>query len=312
MGSLTLLNLVKQATGEMGVQQPSTVISNTTLYVIQLLNLANGLGQNLAREYNWQGFDKEYRFTTVFYTYTGTLTPNSTTVSNLSSTTGLTSTPTYFTVTGSGINQDTTLVSVNSGASTCVLSQLPNVTSVTNTVTLNFCQTQYAMPSDYDRLIDRTDWSKTQHWEMLGPETAQQWQWLKSGFISTGPRLRYRILGSTFQIFPPQTTALYLGFEYMSNQWVGTAANTALTLASYTADTDVSVFPDSLMITGLKWRWATEKANNAENEYKAAYMRQLDIAISADGGSKTLQMAPSVSQLLLSQTNIPDSGFGTP
>ncbi len=309
MGTLTLLNLVKQATGEMGVQQPSTVISNTTLYVIQLLNLANGLGQNLSREYNWQGFDKEYRFTTVFYQYTGTTTSGSTTISALSSTTGLTSTPTYFTVTGTGINQDTTLVSVNAGAFTCVISQ---AATATGTVTVTFSQTQYAMPSDYDRLIDRTDWSKTQHWEMLGPETAQQWQWLKSGFISTGPRLRYRILGSTFQIYPPQSTALYLGFEYMSNQWVATAAGSALTLSSYTADTDVAIFPDALMVTGLKWRWATEKANNAENEYKAAYMRQLDISQTADGGSKTLSMAPSMSQLLLSQTNLPDSGFGTP
>ncbi len=309
MGSLTLLQLVDQATGELGVQQPSTVISNTALYVIQMLNLVNGLGQNLSREYDWQGFDKEYRFTTVYYQYTGTTTSGSTTISSLSSTTGLTTNPTYFTVTGTGINQDTTLVSVNSGAATCVISQ---AATASGTITVTFAQTMYAMPSDYDRLIDRTDWSKTQHWEMLGPETAQQWQWLKSGFISTGPRLRYRILGGTFQIYPPQSSNLYLGFEYMSNQWVATAAGSALSKSSYTVDTDVAVFPDSLLVTGLKWRWLAAKTDPRTQQAYAEYQAQLSIAKANDGGSKTLSMAPSMSQLLLSQTNIPDSGFGTP
>jgi hypothetical protein len=75
------------------------------------------------------------------------------------------------------------------------------------------------MPSDYDRKIDRTDWDKTKHWEMLGPETAQQWEWLLSGYISTGPRIRYRIFGGYFQIWPMVTTADTLGFEYVSNAW---------------------------------------------------------------------------------------------
>ena len=305
--ALTLLQLVNQVTGEMGVQQPSTVISNTTLYVIQLLNLANGLGQNLSREHDWQGFDKEYRFTTVFYQYTATTTSGSTSLTSLSSTTGLTSTPTYFQVTGTGINQDTYLVSVNGGGSSAVMTQA--ATASGTGVTLTFAQTLYALPSDYDRLIDKTDWSKTQHWEMLGPETAQEWQWLKSGYISSGPRIRYRVLGGFFQIWPPQAANLYLGFEYMSNQWVTGASGTGR--SSMTIDTDVFTFPDPLMVTGLKWRWATEKANNAENEYKSAYMRQLDIAKANDAGSRTLNMAPRFTSVLIGFGNIPDSGYGT-
>ena len=98
----------------------------------------------------------------------------------------------------------------------------------------------------------------------------------------------------------------------MSTNWVATSAGGSLSKSTYTIDTDVGIFPDSLMVSGLKWRWLEAKIDPRAPLAKQEYMRQLDIAISADGGSKTLSMAPSMSQLLLSQTNLPDSNFGTP
>lgn len=304
--ALTLLQLVDQAAGEMGVQQPATVISNTTLYVIQLLNLSNGLLQNLSREHNWQRQLTYYQFTTVYYQYTGTISSSSTTVTGLSSTTGLTSTPTYFTVLGTGIPQNTTLVSVNSGASSCVLSNTP---TSNGSVTLTFAQTQYALPADYDRLVDRTDWSNAQRWELLGPETPQQWAWLTSSYIATGPRIRWRLLANTFQIWPPQAANLVLSFQYISNYAVSTSASAAPSKALYTIDTDVAIFPDSLLVTGLKWRWAKEKENPSEQLYRADYMRELDIAKTADAGSPMLAMAPQPASVLLTWNNIPDANF---
>lgn len=305
--ALTLLQIVDQAAAEMGIQAPATVISNTTLYVIQMLNLANGLGINLSSEHQWQQQDIEYRFTTVYYQYTADLSTSSTTISNMSSTTGLTTTPTYFTVTGDGIPQDTTLVSVNGGASTAVLSQTP--TTAGTAATLTFAQTQYAFPSGFGRLIDRTDWSKTQRWEMLGPETAQQWQWLKSSYIATGPRIRYRQLGNTFQIWPPQADNLYLGFEYMTNFWVIASGGTTPSKASFTVDTDTCVYPDNLMVAGLKWRWAVAKQSPTSQLYYQEYTRLLDQAKTADAGSPTLAMAPQPASVLLTWNNIPDSNL---
>jgi len=306
--ALTLLQVVDQATGEMGVQQPATVISNTTLYVIQLLNLTNGLVQNLGREHDWQRQLTYYQFTTVYYQYTADLSTSSTTISNMSSTTGLTSTPTYFTVTGDGIPQNTTLVSVNGGASSAVLSNTP--TTAGTTVTLTFSQTQYAMPADFDRLVDRTDWSNSQRWEMLGPETPQQWAWLTSSYIATGPRIRFRQLANTFQIWPPQASTLTLSFQYISNFAVSTSASAAPSKALYTIDTDVSIFPDSLMVAGLKWRWAITKNMQPETPaFAAEYQRLLSIAKTADAGSPTLAMAPQPASVLLTWNNIPDANF---
>ena len=75
--------------------------------------------------------------------------------------------------------------------------------------TINFSQTIYDLPDDFETITDRTQWDKTKHWEMLGPEDAQQWQWLKSGYISTGPRVRWRILDGQFQIWPIMNTQEY-------------------------------------------------------------------------------------------------------
>ncbi len=184
----TLLQLVDRAANELSVTAPATVIGNSTQEVIQMLALLNAVGYELQREHDWQTITKEYRTTTVFYTYTGTTTSGSTSVTGMSSIVGLSA---RFMVTGTGINQDTYVSSAV--GSTVTLSQAASASGTG--VSLTFSQTQYAMPSDYDRLIDDTDWDKSRHWGILGPETAQQWQWLKSGYISTGPRMRFRVLG---------------------------------------------------------------------------------------------------------------------
>ncbi len=94
-----------QGMGVAGFGQPSTVIANTNQDVVQLLALVNAEGDALAKEKDWQAQQTQYIFATPFYTYTGTVTNGSTTVSAMSSTTGLTANPGYFQVTGAGIPQ---------------------------------------------------------------------------------------------------------------------------------------------------------------------------------------------------------------
>lgn len=305
----TLLGLVGQATGEMGLPVPATVINNTNQDVTQWLYLINSVGYELVREHQWQRITKEYRFTTVFYSYTGTTTSGSTALTALSSTTGLTTTPTYFMVTGTGIEQDTYLVSVNAGASSAVLSRAASASGTA--VTLTFSQVFYTFPSDYDRLVDRTQWDKTQHWEMIGPESGQQWQWLKSGFIATGPRVRFRSLGGFFQIWPPLGDDDYMGFEYVSNQWVLAAADTITpTKASFTVDTDTCVFPDRLMVLGMKKKYFEIKGMDTTAFYRD-YMSELSKAKAMEDASKTLSMAPRPSTALIGWDNIPDANYGS-
>lgn len=304
----TMLQLVQQATGELGLAVPISVAGNTAQDTIQQLALLNAVGYELLRapadhpEFNWQALTSEYRFTTQFVIQTGNVTANSAVITGIPSTTGIVA-GTYM-VTGTGINQDTYVLSVDSP--TQVTMSQAAASSATG-ATLSFMQTKYAMPSDYQRIVDRTQWDKSKHWEMLGPESPQQWQWLKSGYIATGPRIRWRILGNTFQIWPGVTTAEYLGFEYVSKSWVRDVSGTPKN--SFTADTDTCVFDDRLMVAGLKLKYFATKGFETQL-LQDDYDSILAAVMGAEQGAPMLSMAPRLSNILLGPENIPDSNYG--
>ena len=122
--------------------------------------------------------------------------------------------------------------------------------------------------------------------------------------------MRYRILGGYFQIWPPDGSDDYIGFEYVSNQWVLAAADTVTpSKGSFTVDTDTCMFPDTLMVLGVKSKYM--QAKGWADPYGPLFERQKSIAIANDAGSPTLSMAPRMSEILISQSNIPDSGYGS-
>tara|TARA_R110000868_G_scaffold340880_1_gene601738 strand:+ start:15467 stop:16366 length:900 start_codon:yes stop_codon:yes gene_type:complete len=298
--SMTYLQIIQQAVGEMGSGQvPTSIAGNQAQDTVQQSYLVNGLGYALQRDFIWQALNKQYIVTVSYTTLVGSTVINSTNMV-VSSTATIDAT---YGLSGAGINQACYVNAIVDGTN-LTLSQPATSTNTSQTYT--FTKVKYAMPSDYDRQIDRTHWDKTKHWEMLGPETAQQWEWLISGYISTGPRIRYRIFGNYFQIWPFVASAETIGFEYISNGWATSVAGVAKT--SFTVDTDTCVFPDRLMVDGLKHRYF--QAKGFGDIYKADYERQLDIAFGNDAGSQTLSFAPRISGILITQANIPDSGYG--
>lgn len=298
---MAMLQLIQQATGELGLSVPTYVAGNNTQDVVQQLALINAVGYELQRQYEWQKALVEYRFTTQYLTTTGTTASGSPIVTALGSTTGLDAT---YSVIGTGIPQDA-YVLTNDGATQVTLTQ--NATA-SGTVTLNFCKTKYSMPADYDRPVDRTQWDKSKHWEMLGPDSPQQWQWLKSGYIATGPRMRFRPLGGYFQTWPPVATAEYIGMEYVSKNWATAVAGTGKT--SFTVDTDTCIFDDRLMVLGLKKKYLEAKGFDAQI-VRMDYNTALTIAKATDAGASTLSFAPRLSSNLVGIQNAPDSGYGS-
>ena len=300
--SATALQLIQQATGEMGLSVPTTAVGNSNQDVIQILALLNAVGYELTREYQWQATSKLNLFQTNYVTTTGTVTNGSPIITGIPTTAALS---TQFQAIGNGILQNAQIVSVDS-LTQVTLNQ--NCTSSATGETITFGQTQYSMPADYDRQIDRTHWDKTQHWRMSGPMTAQQWEWLTSGFITSGPMVRYRIFGSFFQIWPPQNTQHYLGFEYVSTYWAATTAGVAK--GSFTVDTDTCIFPDRLMVLGLKDKYY--QAKGLGSTYTNDYMAHKSITFANDGGSQTLNMNPQPGEILITTNQLPDTGYGLP
>ena len=299
--SYTMLELVQQVTAELNLAVPTYVAGNTNQDVQQVLALMNRAGFDLVKEHDWQALELEYRFYTTAITTTCDTINNTYDLLNVGNVTGLNS---NYSVVGTNVPQDTYVESV--AGSTVTVSQLASATSVGGTVT--FSQTKYDLPPDFETITDNTHWDKTKHWQMLGPEDAQQWQWLKSGYISTGPRIRWRILGGQFQIWPPYNTQEYLGFEYRSKGWARSAANAVKN--SFTADTDTTVFDDTVLVLATKLKYFQVKSFDT-TALMQDYMRYLGVAKANDKGSATLSFAPYPSKVLIGYANIPDTGYGS-
>lgn len=298
----TLLQLVQQASKEMGLASPATAAANTATDVVQITSLLTSVGSDLARQFEWQQLVKEHTFSTVFYQYTGNSTSGNTSLTGMSSITGLGNT---FMVTGTGIPEDT---AVSSASGTTVV--IGNKASSTATgTTFTFGQVKYSLPSDYDRQIDMTNWNKTNSWQDAGPTSGQNWQWLKTSDAATGPRVRYRIAGNKYQLFPMPASEVVHRFEYLSSYWVSATGETAPNKSTFTVDTDTCIFSDRLMIVGLKLKYFEIKGFDTTAFYRD-YLRQLELEQSHDHGSPTLSLSPMTSSVLIGPANIPDSGYG--
>ncbi len=299
--SYTMLQLVQQVTAELNLSVPTYVQGNTSQDVQQILALMNRAGFDLVKEHDWQALELEYRFYTTAITTTCDTINNTYDLLNVGNVTGLNN---NYSVVGTNVPQDTYVESVS--GSTVTVSQLASASSIGGTVT--FSQTKYDLPPDFETITDNTHWDKTKHWQMLGPEDAQQWQWLKSGYISTGPRIRWRILGNQFQIWPPYNTQEYLGFEYRSKGWARSATNQVKN--SFTADTDTTVLDDTVLVLLTKLKYFQIKSFDT-TALMQDYMRYLNVAKANDKGSATLSFAPYPSKVLIGYANIPDTGYGS-
>jgi hypothetical protein len=261
----------------------------------------NANGYEFLRRHAWRELTKQYTFYTQYVTTTGTWTTAARTIT-MASTAGL---DTTYQVQGTGINQNTYIVSVDSGTQVTVNQDFS--ASATG-ATAYFQKIKYSLPSDYESLVPRTMWDKSKHWEMLGPEDAQQWEWLLSGYISTGPRIRWRMLGAYFQIWPGMSTAEYLGLEYRSKGWAASLTGTVKN--SFTADTDTCIYPDRLMVNATKLKYFEAKGFDTTAMMRN-YMTEFEAAKALDMSSANLSLAPRPGTVLIGYDNIPDSGYGT-
>ena len=296
----TLLQNIQDVCLELGIPSPSTVVNNPDESVQQLQALMNRVGDSLTTENDWQALIKEYRFQTVYYQYTGSIALNALQITGMSSTSGLSS---DFLVTGNGILQDTFVTSVTSNAVNINI----NATGTYSGQTYTFGQVNYAMPADYQRMVNKTQYNKSNRWAVIGPKDAQEWQWLKASYVTTGPRRRFRIQGNKFAVWPAPTSNVILGFEYQSGSWVIDSDGSYK--QRFSADTDTSLFPDRLLVLGTKLKYFQIKGFDTA-ALQADFARELMKFKAQDAGADTLSLAPKYPNVLLTQNNLPDTGYG--
>jgi hypothetical protein len=298
----TMLSLIQQVTAELGVSTPVQVVGNSSQDVIQLLALMNASGYELLRKHDWRELTKQYVFQTQYLTTTGTWSTSSLQVTGIPSTAQIT---TGYQLVGAGLPNATYVTAVNN-STTVTINQYP--TAAATGEVLYAQQVKYALPSDYDAIVPRTMWDKSKRWELLGPESPQQWEWLLSGYISTGPRIRWRLLGSYFQIWPGISANEFLGYEYRSNGWAESSLGVAKT--SFTADSDTCIYPSRLMVLMTKLKYFEAKGFDTTAMYRN-FLTELEVVMAQDMSAANLSFAPRPGTVLIGYDNIPDTGYGT-
>lgn len=296
---MTLIELVTQATDELAIPRPSAVASSLDAQVRQMYALINRLGDDICRQFEWQRLDKEYILTTVAITTTGTLTAGSAVITGIPTTAALSS---NFGLSGVGVRPFAQIVTVDNMTQVTM-----NMTAETSgTVDLVFSQVQYPLPSDWLKQIPQTEWDRTNRWPLMGPQSPQDWQSFKSGIVYAGPRNRFRILGNTITLNPMPPDGLVFAYEYISTSWA--ISGTGVSKTRFTADDDTCIFPDSLMVTGLKAQWKLAKGLNADADL-GEFRTLLEQCKSYDKSAPKLSLSPYGGSILMSGANIPDGNW---
>lgn len=299
---MTLLELVQAVAGELGLTPVTYVVGNTSPLVAQYLALAQNVGQRLATDFEWEKMNKQYQFAVNTTTQTGTTVDGSPVITGLTDTTGIVADT--WQVTGNGVPQDTAVLSVDSA--TQITMNADATASGSGDITIS--QTKYALPSDFKFMINRTQWDRYNHWELIGPKSAQEWQWALSGIVATGPRIRWRILRNKFQIWPIVVSSSQLAYEYISTSWVYASGGDEPSKSKFTLDTDTCIYSDRLMIAGIKKLVFEAKGFDA-----TAFQREFDIELgkeqSQDAAAPTLSLAPRYDNILISPANIQDGNW---
>jgi hypothetical protein len=301
--SYTLLQLVDQVSGELGLTQPTAVIGSSNNQTIQMLALANRLGKDLVRDFEWQRLVQAYIWQTqTAVSTTGNITANSKVITNIPSTAAL---QVGNVITGTGQTPYAEILTIDS--STQVTLNAP-VTTSTASVSMTFAKQDYDLPDGYDRMISDTNWDRTDHWRNLGTKSSQDWQFLQGGIISIGPRERYRIYNNKFRIFQALTTVYNFSFEYVSNYWVCATGSDQGSKAAYTLDTDTSIFPDDLMLAGLKFYFLKAKKLDYSIEL-GEFMRSLSYCKAQDVPVSAMSLAPVGMNQLVGPWSVQDGNW---
>lgn len=168
---------------------------------------------------------------------------------------------------------------------------------------------EYPLPADWHYFKDQTQWDRTNHWPLLGPKSPQEWAWLKGGLIATAPRIRYRIQGDMFTIWPVWSSgepSLTIAMEYVSKNWVQRANLTYTDMIA--ADGDLILYNPWLVIKYLKYKFYELKGFDVTG-VQADFTRMFDTLTGKDVGAPTLSLARTQVNQYIGPNSVPDGSW---
>lgn len=111
--------------------------------------------------------------------------------------------------------------------------------------------------ASFDSILHNTIWDVDEQLPIFGPQSAPQWQ-AQLALQAASPRYSFRIRQNHLYLYPAPSAGKNLRLEYMTKYPILDGDGSTLKVW-ITADTDTFIFPDALVMAGLRWRWKREK-----------------------------------------------------
>jgi hypothetical protein len=176
------------------------------------------------------------------------------------------------------------------------------------TITVVAGQSDYALPSDFSKMINQTIWSSDTLQPVQGPLSPQRWEMRTEGIVGFGPFVGFRIIGGKLALYPAPTVGAEITFEYMSNGWVQSYLDPNQFVPYITNDLDTPQFDFMLLVKFLKvklWNAKGLDTTALETEFR----RVFDMMTSGDKGAPMLTISPRRHAAGL-PLNAPETGYG--
>lgn len=141
-------------------------------------------------------------------------------------------------------------------------------------------------PYGFKWVINGTFWDRTQRLPVLGPVSEQDWAAIKAT-PAVGVWLQYRMMGGNLLLNGSLIAGHKLALEYASDWSI--KANDGSFKQYFSADSDVSLFPSTLLLAGLNWKWRLEKGFKYAEQFRT-YEAQVSDFNGHDGTRKPLSM----------------------
>ena len=170
----------------------------------------------------------------------------------------------------------------------------------------------YALPSDFHRFINYTQWDRTNYSPLLGPQSGAAWEYVRSGSVTGASQVYsvWRHAAGLFAIRPIPTSVRTIAYQYIGNYWIAATGSSTLVKEYFTVDSDTCIFDDDLMVLGIKERFDAI-ALGVDFVPSAEYQANIDAAVAKDGGKPVIKFGPpSVFSSVLGEGNISEGNFG--
>jgi len=171
----------------------------------------------------------------------------------------------------------------------------------------------YPLPDDFAYMINQTGWDRTNNVPIIGPLSAQEWQYLEGrDLVSHTIYASFREVDGQYSIFPqPPPNGLDLHFEYVSRNWVLTGGVPDAYDDKVVGPADIVLYEPTLFERLLKLRFLEARGFDTATAAQR-YDKALSNWTSHDKGAPILNGGRSRGGVpyLDSFYNTPDTNFG--